>query len=222
MQAMREHLKRNLLLGLAAAAAIAAVILLVTSGSGQLRAPGGRLREAGALHRDQRLAAEYLGLSPSDLRQRLRTGESLGEIAGATHGKSAAGLIGVLVARHEAALAAAGRSEAIARARATVTAEVERARRLTAPLRAAAAYLGLSENALRAGLRSGRSLAELAAGRGKSRSGLIDALTAPKVKRLRAALAKREITPEEAKATLSTLHERVLIIVERHRRPPSG
>jgi hypothetical protein len=218
---MREHLKRNLLLGLAAAAAIAAVILLVTSGGGHLRAPGGSLREAGAVRRDQRLAAEYLGLSPSDLRQRLRTGESLGEIASATRGRSAAGLIEVLVARREAALAATGRSEAIARARAAVTAEVRRARRATESLRTAAAYLGVSEATLRSGLRSGRSLAELAAAHGKSRSGLIDALTALKVKRLHVALAKREISPAEAKTALDTLHEGVLRIVDRHQSSPS-
>ncbi len=224
---MREHLKRNLLLGLAAAAVLAGVIILVSGGGGHPR-HNGRTSAAGrTASGDQRLAAEYLRLSSNDLRQRLRAGESLAEIAGVTPGKSAAGLIAVLLARREAALAQAGGSqvpgsEAIARARAAVKAEVNRTRGLNASLQTAAAYIGVSQATLRTGLRAGSSLAELAAAHGRSRAGLIDALTALKAKRLRTALAKGEITSAEEKAALRTLHPRVLKTAEEHSAAPSG
>jgi hypothetical protein len=57
-------------------------------------------------------AADYLGVTPNQLLTDLRAGKTLAAIAGATQGKSAAGLIGALVAHEKAELAeyvAAGR-----------------------------------------------------------------------------------------------------------------
>lgn len=46
---------------------------------------------------DLRAAAAYLGLSPAALQQRLQAGETLAQVADATGGKSASGLIDTLV-----------------------------------------------------------------------------------------------------------------------------
>jgi hypothetical protein len=51
-----------------------------------------------------RVAARYLGLSPSKLRAEVRRGKTLAQIARATHGHSPAGLIAALVAARQRAL----------------------------------------------------------------------------------------------------------------------
>jgi hypothetical protein len=56
---------------------------------------------------DLAAAATYLGVSQSDLFTSLRSGKTLAQIAGATSGKSVAGLIDTLVAAQKAQLAAA-------------------------------------------------------------------------------------------------------------------
>jgi hypothetical protein len=53
------------------------------------------------------LAAQYLGLSPSQLRPQLRSGRTLAQIADATPGKSAAGLIAALISQRKQMLAVA-------------------------------------------------------------------------------------------------------------------
>jgi hypothetical protein len=53
------------------------------------------------------LARSYLGLTPAQLRGELRAGKTLAQIADATSGKSAAGLIAAIVKARQARLAAA-------------------------------------------------------------------------------------------------------------------
>jgi hypothetical protein len=126
-------------------------------------------------------AATYLGISQTELQADLQKGETLAQVADATGGKSAAGLIDALVA------AAKARGATDADLTAHITALVNG----TAPagghgpggpgpeLSAAATYLGISETALRSDLDSGKTLAQIAdATSGKSSTGLIDALVA--------------------------------------------
>src|SRR2546429_9496281 len=93
-----------LLLGGASAAALTA--------TGQGKRPGGHAaRPAHALarlggHRDLSTAASYLGISTAQLAGKLSSRQSLAEIAAATPGRSAAGLIEALVTAKRAALAA--------------------------------------------------------------------------------------------------------------------
>ena len=56
---------------------------------------------------DLAAAATYLGLSQSDLQTALQSGKTLAQVANATSGKSAAGLIDALVAAEKTELAAA-------------------------------------------------------------------------------------------------------------------
>jgi hypothetical protein len=83
------------------------------------------------------VAARYLGLSPAQLAGELRAGKSLAQIANATSGKSAGGLIEALVAARKSALAArvaagsltqAQANARLARLRSRLTAAVERTR----------------------------------------------------------------------------------------------
>jgi hypothetical protein len=224
---MGEHLKRNLLFGLAAGAVVAAVLISLATGGGHdkkgAKAPAGGARARG----DQQLAAEYLGLSSTELRRRLGTGESMAEIAAATHGKSAAGLQHDLLEHRKAAIASSGDSpareqEALSRARVQVSGETSRTHGRKGLMQVAAVYLGVSETSLRASLRAGKSLAELATAHGRSTGGLIDALVALKVKRLRLAARQGVISSAEAQTALKSLHKRVANGVLEHRRRAAG
>ncbi|HEV7586363.1 MAG TPA: hypothetical protein VGO14_11350 [Solirubrobacteraceae bacterium] len=82
-------------------------------------------------------AARYLGLRPAQLARELRSGKTLAQIAGATSGKSVAGLIDAIVAARKPALTArvaAGRltqaqaDARLARLRSRVTTAVNRPR----------------------------------------------------------------------------------------------
>lgn len=140
-------------------------------------------RHAGGLD----AAATYLGTTVAALQMQLQSGKTLAQIAEATSGKSAAGLIAALVAAAKATLGG------------TVPADLTRhitdmvnvvhdhhgGSRFGGPhggprgLDAAATYLGTTEDALRTQLQSGKTLAQIAnATPGKSAAGLIDALVA--------------------------------------------
>ena len=169
-------------------------------------------------------AAQYLGIGAKDLHAKL-AGTSLGAIADATAGKSRAALVAALTAAANADLdkALAGKriSEEQAKKLRTGLPEhvakfVDRkwpAAKPAAPrqpnvksflgdlVQSGQAYLGLSLADIRAQLTSGKSLAEIAVGAGKSRDGLVAALTTVVNTRIDEAVANRKLTAEQA-ATL--------------------
>ncbi len=220
---MRDHAKRNLLLGLALVAVLAGVIIAIASG-GAHHHHATKTKQANSRDStvsDVQLAAEYLGISRAELRRRLRSGETMAEVADSTPGKSAAGLTAALLAPRRAQAKAHSQSstaeqEALQRARAQILAETSHGRGRTGPVPTAAAYLGLSARALRARLRAGESMAEVASARHRSESGLIAALVAVKVRRLKTGVAEHAITKAQEKTALAGLHERVQREVEQH------
>jgi len=146
----------------------------------------------GGMHDDLSVAATYLGLTESELQTRLRSGKSLAEVANATDGKSADGLVDVLVAAAQKNIAADVSSGRLTQAQADgilpglkqhITDRINSTGSPGGPhgrgLEAAATYLGLSESALQTQLQSGKTLGEIAdATAGKSRAELIAALVA--------------------------------------------
>jgi hypothetical protein len=134
-------------------------------------------RPAPGLH----AAATYLGTTVAALRTQLQSGTSLAQIAGATPGKSAAGLIAALVADAQAKLGGNAPPDLAQH----ITDMVNGVHDMHGPghrfpgLEAAATYLGTTPDELRAQLQSGKTLAQIAnATAGKSAQGLIDALVA--------------------------------------------
>ena len=135
-------------------------------------------------------AATYLGITTTALQTQLQSGKTLAQIANATSGKTAAGLIAALVADAKATLGA----NAPADLEQHITDMVNGVRGPGGPggpggfghdhhggpqLDAAATYLGVTVDTLRTQLQSGKTLAQIAnATSGKSASGLIDALVA--------------------------------------------
>jgi hypothetical protein len=85
--------------------------------------------------------------------------------------------------------------------------------RLFAALEAAARYLGMTEVALRARLRDGKTLAEISREKGKSVDGLIDALVAEKTKRLDEAVAAGRLRKGQRDRIVENVRERVTDMV---------
>jgi hypothetical protein len=143
-------------------------------------------------------AASYLGTTTDNLVTQLQSGKTLAQIADATSGKSASGLVAALVANEKTEIASAVSAGKLTQAQADqLTASLQQ--RFTdlvdgtfpphgpgGPdhmrldlLATAATYLGTTESALLSQLQSGKSLAQIAnAASGKSASGLVDALVA--------------------------------------------
>jgi hypothetical protein len=208
---MRVPGKRVALLGLAALAVLAAVLILVLSGGGQHR----RMRIGPVGQSDVQVAAGYLGISTEDLRRQLRSGLTLAQVADTGKGTSSAGLFHALLQARTAAIKKRGLStgkekEKLASISQRLENELRRARRGNSSVMAlASGYLGIEADTLLSRLASGKSLAEIAsATTGKSRSGLIEALTRPRERRLRRAAASHRLTATAAQATIDAFRTR--------------
>ena len=176
-------------------------------------------------------AATYLGISTSELRSELESGRTPAQIADATSGKSASGLIDALVAQARSDLDAAVSSGKLTTAQeqallANLPQMVTDLLNGTRPpfgfrghgddLAAAAGYLGISTSELRSDLESGKTLAQIAdATSGKSAAGLVDALVAHEKSDLDAAVAAGKLTAAQEQTLLAHLQEAITDRVNR-------
>ena len=180
--------------------------------------------------------ASYLGLTAAELRTQLRSGTTLTQIAVA-QGKTVAGLEAAILADVKTHL-----DQAVADGRLTAAQEAARLAGLeshldeivngTGPPRggpghggphfgaAAATYLGLTEDALRTQLQSGKTLAQIAAAQGKTVAGLEAAILADAEKHLDQAVADGKLTAEQAKTMLAELTSHLDDLVNRTGPPP--
>src|SRR3979411_3262917 len=101
---MSGPLIRRLMLLVASAALIAGVLIAVLVSGGGDHARGGRAGVTAKGRSDVQVAADYLGISAPALRRRLRNGETMAQIAGATAGRSQSGLIQAVLAPRAVAL----------------------------------------------------------------------------------------------------------------------
>jgi hypothetical protein len=155
-------------------------------------------------------AANYLGVTKAQLQSELRSGRSLAQVAGATPGRSEAGLIEALVAAGRARLAAAS-----ANLTTKVTALVNRLRgpHATPP---ALSYLGIGRAQLQRELRAGKTLAQIADGTpGRSAAGLVEALVTVRKARLAALVAAGRLGQAQEARRLEHLTSRVTAEVNR-------
>jgi hypothetical protein len=227
---MRRTRTRILLACVAAAAVIAGVLVAVTSpaGHGHANRTGTHVSTGAIASADIAAAARYLGIDPAKLRNELRRGQTLATLAERSSGHSAQGLAGALAAAKAARLRAAARegrlSTTAAQAQlATVTAraqtEVRRARPIAGlggSLAPAAHYLKISRGKLLSQIRSGRSLAEIAAQhKQRSAAGLLQALVAARSARIAAAVRLGALSSSEASELRATLRRRMSRLVYR-------
>jgi hypothetical protein len=230
-------LKRNAMLAVAVAAiAAAAIVAAVTSGAGHHGARSAGAHATGQPGRastpgDLALAADYLGMTRTQLQKQLQSGRTLAQIANATSGKSAAGLVDAIAGTRAARLSAiasvqklppAKEKRMLARLRRRIEARVSRTDRTAgrlpthAAVDLAAAYLGVGAQALRGELASGRSLAQIAAATpGKSAAALIDALVSARTAAIKAAVTSGKIAQATATTLLGTARQVITREVDR-------
>ncbi len=205
------------MLAVALVAIVAAVLILTLGGGSGHHAP--HSVSAGGGESATASAASYLGLDASAVRRRLRGGETLAQIAESTPGRSSRGLLHVLLARRAAELSKQGLTPAEVRdkerqLRTRIRAQLRRTRRVGGALAAASSYLGMTQAQLRSQLRSGRTLAQIAAAHGHSRAELIEAIVQVRRARLDAAVKAGQISAAEERVALHQLKRRVTRQVE--------
>jgi len=215
------------------ALAAAGATLAVAAGAGGALAAGGKGTRGPARHPGPVAIASYLGLTPAQLRQQLRSGKTLAQIAVA-QGKTVAGLEnaiyadvqthldravanGTLTKVQEQTLLARLKSrldDLVNHAFPKVADRPHRAR-LAAPV---SAYLGLTPAQLRMELRAGKSLAQIATEHGKTAAGLKAAILAKVKARLDKAVATRRLTAAQETALLDRLSAHLDELLNRSRR----
>lgn len=213
---MARLLKRRLALAVAVLAVLGAgtAVALGATASPKHDARHGAARHAHAGSRHARglvaAASSYLGLPAPQLRSELASGKTLGQIAAATPGKSEAGLLAVLVAAAKQRLQHAeaqipSRIQSLVRGQTSSSEKLASARRGT--VRAAVlVYLGADRSTLTGELRSGKTLAQIAAATpGKSAAGLRQAILAA----LKTRLAAKPGANSPAGPALARLEQRV-------------
>jgi len=211
----------------ALAAILAAVVVAVAALVGGAEAA--KRPAHGAL---LRAAAAYIGVSRAELVKDARAGQTLAQIATA-HRKTVAGLKSAMLAalktRLDAAVSAKKLTPAQAQARLAradklldrlVNARLGRAALRPARARLlniSARYIGLTPKALRAELKAGSSLAQVAGTHGKTASGLKDALLKPFEQRLEKARAAGRISAADAQTRLARISARLDRLINRTR-----
>jgi hypothetical protein len=201
---------------------------------------GGLLR--GGLDDATAAAAKYLGLSESDLQSKLRAGQSLADVAKA-QGKDLDGLKQAILAAAKSDLDKAVSDKKLTQSQADdvfakLKGRIDDAvngklpgpggRRVgpTSPggphgfgvpfgadASAAAKYLGLSEADLRAKLRAGQSLADVAKAQSKDLNGLQQALVDATKAQLDKAVADKKLTQSQADDILANVKSRIADVV---------
>lgn len=233
---MTKSRKSQVVIAVAAASLAGAGAAVAESGHAHSTTLSNGLRNGGPpgrAHDDLSVAATYLGLSDTELMTRLRSGKTLAEIANAIDGKSASGLIDVLVAAaktHIAADVSSGRltqtqaDKLLSGLKQHITARVNSTGPPGGPhghggphdgLATAASYLGLSESDLMTALQSGKTLGQIAdATSGKSKAGLVAALVAHEQSELNQAVKDGRLTQAQATAMSANLETRITQLVD--------
>jgi hypothetical protein len=199
--------------------AAAGATLAVAAGASGAVAARGKGAAGPAGHPGPAAIASYLGLTPAQLREQLRTGKTLAQIAIA-RGKTVAGLEDAIYRDVQAHL-----DRAVANGRLTAAQEQTLLARLKSRLddivnhampiagrphrprlgAAVAAYLGITPAQLRSDLRAGKSLAQIATAHGKTVAGLKSAILDAVKVRLDKAVASKRLTADQEKTILDRL-----------------
>jgi cytochrome c553 len=215
--------------------AAAGATLAVAASAGGALAAGGRGHHGPARLPGPAKIASYLGLTPAQLRQQLRGGKTLAQIAVA-QGKTVAGLEDAIYADVQAHL-----DQAVTNGKITAAQEQAILTRLKAHLddivnhafplagargahrpalvAAVATYLGVTPTELRTELRVGKSLAQIATAHGKTVAGLKSAILAAVKAKLDKAVASGRLTGAQEQALLDRVSAHLDRLVNRTGKP---
>jgi hypothetical protein len=205
---MRRRLERRFWIGVALIAVVAGATAAAVMAA-QPAATHARRHSSHSRRSDRTdllaVAAGYLDTTSAVLRSDLQSGKSLAEIADATSGRSAQGLIQTLEAAAKKKLHAAA-----TRLSARIVAKVDGHPGDDPAVHAATSYLGLTVTQLRADVRSGKTLAQVAGSTsGKTEAGLIDAIVAARKTALATEAKAGSISQARAATAESRLVSRV-------------
>jgi hypothetical protein len=183
----------------------------VVSGASTLNMNG-----AGGAHTDyMSAAATYIGITEDELRTELGTDKSLADVAVA-HGKSRDGLIQALVTASQTSITTLVDQKGIGAQRGPGDRGV-----IGDQLSVAATYLGTTTDDLRTKMQAGQTLAQIAAATsGKSRDGLVAALTTDAQAKIAAAQTAGTITAAQATELTNDLADKITRFVDSTR--PQG
>jgi hypothetical protein len=160
-------------------------------------------------------AATYIGITVDQLRTELGTDKSLADVAVA-HGKTRDGLIQALVAADQTNIATYVDQKGVGAQRGPGDRGV-----IGDQLSVAATYLGTTIDDLRTKMQAGQTLAQIAgATSGKSRDGLVAALTTDATAKIAAAQTAATITADQATQLTNDLANRIANFVDSNR--PAG
>src|SRR5438093_4337113 len=160
-------------------------------------------------------AATYIGITTDQLRTELGTDKSLADVAVA-HGKTRDGLIQALVAASQTSITTLVDQKGIGAQRGPGDRGV-----IGDQLSVAATYLGTTTDDLRTKMQAGQTLAQIAAATsGKSRDGLVAALTTDAKAKIAAAQTAGTITADQATQLTNDLATRIASFVDSNR--PQG
>ena len=160
-------------------------------------------------------AATYIGITTDQLRTELGTDKSLADVAVA-HGKTRDGLIQALVAASQTSITTLVDQKGIGAQRGPGDRGV-----IGDQLSVAATYLGTTTDDLRTKMQAGQTLAQIAAAMsGKSRDGLVAALTTDAKAKIAAAQTAGTITADQATQLTNGLADKITRFVDSTR--PTG
>src|SRR6266571_778650 len=197
-------------LGLSGGMAMAAYAPAVVSG------PSTNAQTNSGAHTDYlSAAATYIGITTDQLRTELGTDKSLADIAVA-HGKTRDGLIQALVTASQTSITTLVDQKGIGAQRGPGDHGV-----IGDQLSVAATYLGTTTDDLRTKMQAGQTLAQIAAATsGKSRDGLVAALTTDANAKIAAAQTAGTITADQATDLTNGLADKIANFVDSNR--PNG
>jgi hypothetical protein len=177
---------------------------------------GTTMNGAGGVHTDyMSAAATYIGITADELRTELGTDKSLADVAVA-HGKTRDGLIQALVTASQTSITTLVDQKGIGAQRGPGDRGV-----ISDQLSVAATYLGTTTDDLRTKMQAGQTLAQIAAATsGKSRDGLVAALTADAQAKIAAAQTAGTITADQATQLTNGLADKITRFVDSMR--PQG
>ena len=192
---------------------------ITTSVTSALGGPTANLADNGPHGADlYSTAATYIGITVDQLRTELGTTKSLADVAVA-HGKTRDGLIQALMAAEQTNLATLVDQKGAPQGRGPGGPGDRGV--IGDSFAAAATYLGTTTADLRTKMQAGQTLAQIAAATaGKSRDGLVAALTADAKAKIAAAQAAGTITADQATQLGNGLADRIARLVDSTR--PAG
>ena len=209
-----------LALGLSGGVAMAAYGPDITTSVGSaISGPTASLADKGPHGADvYSAAATYIGITVDQLRTELGTDKSLADVAVA-HGKTRDGLIQALMAAEQTEITALVDQKGAPQGRGPGGPGDRGV--IGDSLTAAATYLGTTTADLRTKMQAGQTLAQIAAATsGKTRDGLIAAITADAKAKIAAAQAAGTITADQATQLGNGLADRITRLVDSTR--PAG